>query len=61
MKEIEASISDLAEQPTADGSDDESDSEDEEEEEGGWSLVLCTRSLIMFLLFGLYIVACMSR
>lgn len=37
MKEIQASIDELPEQPTVDGSDDESDSEDEEE--GGRSFV----------------------
>lgn len=36
MKEIQASIDEFTEQPTAEGSDDESDSEDEEE--GGRSL-----------------------
>lgn len=37
MKEIQASLDEFTEQPTAaEGSDDESDSEDEEE--GGWSL-----------------------
>ena len=34
MKEIQASIDEFTEQPTAEGSDDESDSEDEEEEGG---------------------------
>ena len=39
MKEIQASIDEFIQPPTAaaEGSDDESDSEDEEEE-GGWSL-----------------------
>ena len=36
MKEIQASIDEFTEQPTGEGSDDESDSEDEEE--GGQSL-----------------------
>ena len=36
MKEIQASIDKFTEQPTGEGSDDESDSEDEEE--GGQSL-----------------------
>ena len=36
MKEIQASINEFTEQPTGEGSDDESDSEDEEE--GGQSL-----------------------
>ena len=36
MKEIQASIDEFTEKPTAEGSDDESDSEDEEE--GGRSL-----------------------
>ena len=36
MKEIQASLDEFTEQPTAEGSDDESDSEDEEE--GGRSL-----------------------
>lgn len=31
MKEIQASLNEFTEQPTAEGSDDESDSEDEEE------------------------------
>ena len=52
MKEIQASIDEFTEQPTGEGSDDESDSEDEEE--GGQSLnYLRTMYIILILCYTL--------
>ena len=49
MKEIQASINEFTEQPTGEGSDDESDSEDEEE--GGQSLNYSRTMYIILILY----------
>lgn len=58
MKEIQASIDDLGEHTTADGSDDDSDSD---EEEGGWSLIFSSLSYFLCLFISAYIFLTLSR